>query len=83
MMGRTEMIREALTVAGYESDPTPEALRECFLDYVGAGYFRDLDLDDADEMIRSGEISEIDMIYNLIKKNELKGNDENERSRND
>lgn len=67
----SNLIKLALDAAGYEYDePTPERLRECFLDYVGAGYFRNLDLDDAYEMIGSGEITEEMMIYNLIKRRE-------------
>ena len=45
-----EMIRSALDAAGYsyEGVPTDEDLRECFTDYVDAGIWKDLSLDDID-----------------------------------
>lgn len=49
----TALIRRALYLAGYWDSPvTPESLRECFRDYVSAGVWRDLcveDLEDEDE----------------------------------
>jgi len=59
-------IRAALDAAGYYSEPaTEEALRSCFLDYVAAGYWRDLSLEDALADIQRGEISKETMIYTL------------------
>lgn len=59
-------IREALDAAGYYHEPaTDNALRECFLDYVDAGIWRDLDLNDAYEAIQRGDITKKMMIYAL------------------
>lgn len=52
-----ELIARALEVAGYGVAPTIENLRECFLDYVDSGVWRDLGLEDAEEGVRSGEIT--------------------------
>lgn len=44
-------IRRALDAAGYSYDePTPEALRECFADYVDAGVWGDLSLEDIESL---------------------------------
>jgi hypothetical protein len=42
------MIAEALQAAGYEGEPTRDNLIECFMDYLGAGYWSNSDdlLDD-------------------------------------
>lgn len=54
-------IQRALQHAGYgHCEPTPDSLTECFLDFVEAGIWRDLDLEEAeglplDDMIRALE----------------------------
>ena len=52
MMGdRGDLIRLALDLAGYCDElATPSALRACFADYVDAGVWRDLTMDDVDEL---------------------------------
>lgn len=62
----SDRIREALDAAGYDQEPaTDDALRECFLDYAAAGYWRDLTLEDALEGIEQGSISNRNMINAL------------------
>lgn len=59
-------IRSALDTAGYTHEPaTEEALKACFLDYVAAGYFADLDLEDCMAEIENGAITTTDMIRSL------------------
>ena len=46
-----EMIRQALDHAGYEHvEATPENLIECFRDYVDAGVWENLTLDDIEDI---------------------------------
>lgn len=60
------MIREALDAAGYDHAPaTLDALRECFMDYAAAGYFRDLDYLEAAENVENGSITPEMMIRAL------------------
>lgn len=41
------LIRKALDAAGYIHEPaTEEALRECFADYVDAGFWSNVDIED-------------------------------------
>lgn len=51
-MGHKETIyRRVLEIAGYgHEEPTEESVRECFRDYVAAGYWRDLNLEDVQEI---------------------------------
>ena len=37
-----ELIKQALAVAGYDVEPTVDALRECFADYVDSGAWENL-----------------------------------------
>lgn len=46
----TTLIRQALTAAGYDDPPTEHNLRQCFADYVDAGVFADVSLDECDEI---------------------------------
>lgn len=62
-----ELITMALAAAGYEGPPTPESLTECFMDYVAAGVWRDLDSEEAQDMIGAAEITPTDMCRALIK----------------
>lgn len=51
MTDERSQIRRALDAAGYLYDePTPEALRECFADYVDAGVWGNLSLEDIDSL---------------------------------
>jgi len=64
----TNLIRQALDAAGYTDEPaTEEALRGCFLDYVAAGYWRDLDFEDVIAEIDEGTITTDQMIRALIR----------------
>ena len=64
----TNLIRQALDAAGYTDEPaTEEALRGCFLDYVVAGYWRDLDFEDVIAEIDEGTITTDQMIRALIR----------------
>lgn len=48
---RSYVYRLTLDVCGYtDSPPTEEAVRECFVDYVAAGYFENLEMDDVNEL---------------------------------
>lgn len=68
------MIRQALDAAGYYDDPaTEEALINCFLDYVAAGYWRDLDYIDAQEDIKAGLITKQMMIKALKRDDDVYG----------
>jgi len=62
-----EKIQRALDHAGYNSEPTPENLTSCFLDYVDAGVWRNMDYDEAKEDIREGEITVPDMCRAITK----------------
>lgn len=54
--------RKVLDAAGYIHDePTEENVRNCFADYVDAGYWRDIDMDDIED------ITIDQMCYNLLK----------------
>ncbi|AIQ15261.1 hypothetical protein [Paenibacillus durus] len=51
MKDYTALIRRALDAAGYTHEPaTPEALRNCFADYIDAGVWINLELEDMDEL---------------------------------
>jgi hypothetical protein len=63
----TDLIHKALKRAGYDCEPTEENLIECFLDYVDAGIWHNLDYDEAKEDIEDGEITIKDMCNVLIK----------------
>lgn len=56
-----ELYERAIQAAGYDLPPTEESVRECFADYVAAGYFADLDMDDL------AEIKTEDMAIALIR----------------
>lgn len=44
-----DLYRKALDAAGYQHDEaTSENVRSCFLDYVAAGYWSNLTMDDDD-----------------------------------
>jgi hypothetical protein len=63
-----ELIQKVLDRCGYSHlEPTTENLQICFLDYVDGGVFRELDYDEAKELIEEGEISIKTMCYNLLK----------------
>jgi hypothetical protein len=65
-MNNQDLIQKALNFAGYECAATEENLINCFLDYVDAGVIKNLDWDEAKEMIEDGEISIREMARNLI-----------------
>lgn len=47
----TPYYREVLDAAGYtHAEPTEENVRCCFIDYVAAGYFQNVSLDDLDDI---------------------------------
>lgn len=51
MKDSTALIRRALDAAGYNHEPaTPEALRNCFADYIDAGIWNNLELEDIDDL---------------------------------
>lgn len=61
MNDQEKLIRRALDHAGYNGEPaTTESLINCFTDYVDAGVWSDLTLDDI------GELSVLDMARALI-----------------
>ena len=62
-----ELIVKALELAGYAVQPTVENLRQCFLDYVDAGVFRDLHVEQAQDEIAHGEIGVKQMAKALIR----------------
>lgn len=46
-----EMYRQALDAAGYHhAPPTDQAVRECFVDYVDAGFWSNVDLEDVKDI---------------------------------
>lgn len=63
------MLRLALDVAGYDhEEATPESVERCFLDYVDAGYWLNLTLEDAESDIEDGIITLDDMCRALIRR---------------
>lgn len=47
----TPYYRHVLDAAGYDhADPTEENVRSCFLDYVAAGYWENVSLEDVDDI---------------------------------
>lgn len=64
---QTNHINKALTLAGYECEPTESNLIECFKDYVDAGIWSNLDLDEVDDMIADNELTVIHMCNALIR----------------
>jgi hypothetical protein len=62
------LIRKALDHAGYNhEEPTEGNITQCFLDYVDAGIWHNLDFDEAREDIAEGEISVKDMCHAILK----------------
>jgi hypothetical protein len=59
-----EKIKKALEAAGYDEEPTPENLRECFLDYADA---YGGELDQIKEDIADGTITLSQMCNALIR----------------
>ena len=51
-----ELIKQALAVAGYDVEPTVDALRECFADYVSDGAWSNLHLVEGEVEADNGEI---------------------------
>ena len=51
-----ELIKQALAVAGYDVEPTVDALRECFADYVDSGAWSNLHLVEGEVESDNGEI---------------------------
>jgi hypothetical protein len=63
-----ELISRALNHAGYiDTEPTEENITNCFLDYVDAGIWHNLDFDEAREDIADGEITVKDMCHAILK----------------
>jgi hypothetical protein len=63
-----DLIQKALDRSGYSyMEPTEENLVHCFLDYVDHGVFGNLDVEEAEDLIKDGEITLKMMCYNLIK----------------
>jgi hypothetical protein len=44
------LIKRALDKAGYDCDPTEKNLRECFTDYVNAGCWSNLEMEDIEDL---------------------------------
>ncbi|ATF13671.1 hypothetical protein A616_17285 [Brevibacillus brevis X23] len=61
------LITKALNKAGYTCEPTTSNLIDCFKDYVDAGIWSDLELDDIDCMIANGELTINQMCRALIR----------------
>lgn len=57
----------ALDHCGYYCEPSVENLIICFLDYVDAGSFGNLDLEEAQQMMDDGELTVDVMCSNLMK----------------
>lgn len=54
--------RKVLDAAGYHhAEPTEQNVRSCFADYVDAGVWRDIDMDDIED------ITIDQMCFNLLK----------------
>lgn len=62
-----DIIHQALTKCGYDSQPTERNLAQCFLDYVDTGAFSNLSIDEAVDMIEEGELTVNDMCNALMK----------------
>lgn len=62
-----ELIQKVLDHLGDEGEPTEDTLVQCFLDYVDCGAFENLSIEEAEDLIREGEISIKTMCYNLLK----------------
>jgi hypothetical protein len=62
------LIRKVLDRCGYDCDPTEDNVIQAFLDYVDSGIFRNLSLDEAEEMVKDGDITIEDICRNLLKK---------------
>ena len=63
----TNKIIKALDNAGYEGEPNEYNLIECFRDYVDAGIWSNLDLEEVDDMIAANELSVNQMCNALIR----------------
>jgi hypothetical protein len=61
-----ELISKVLNRCGYGfMEPTEKSLIECFLDYCDHGVFKELDVEEAQDLINDGEIT-IKMICNNL-----------------
>lgn len=61
-----DRIRDILDRAGYNHlDATEQNLIICFMDYVDAGYFGNLDYEEAKEEIESGDITIEEILSNM------------------
>jgi hypothetical protein len=49
MINMQDLIKRALYNAGYECDPTEENLVGCFTDYVNAGCWSNLEMEDIED----------------------------------
>jgi hypothetical protein len=63
----TNNIIKALDYAGYDCEPTEYNLIECFRDYVDSGIWSNLDLEEADDMIASNELTVKQMCNAIIR----------------
>lgn len=45
-----ELIKKALEKSGYDSEPTEENLIDCFRDYVAAGVWRNISIEDVEDI---------------------------------
>lgn len=61
------LITKALNSSGYNYEPTEQNLVDCFLDYVDSGAWSNLQLDEAKEMIKDGELTVEQMCKSLIR----------------
>jgi hypothetical protein len=63
-----ELIQKVLDRCGYGHwEPTENNLIELFLEYVDHGIFRELDVEEAKDLIEEGEITLKMMCSNLLK----------------
>lgn len=64
-----DLIRKVLDHCGYFDDEANEDnLTQCFLDFVDSGIFGNLDVYEAEEDIKNGDITLKQMCYNLLKR---------------
>lgn len=62
-----QLIQKVFDRIGYDCEPTEYNLQQAFLDYVDAGCFENLTVDEAKEDIEDGDITLKQICYNLLK----------------
>ena len=63
-----ELIQKVFNHIGYDCEPTEDNLQQAFLDFVDAGVYGNLTIEEAEEEIESGDITLKHMCYNLLKR---------------